>query len=558
MFLQEAPRLGNRLTDDPALVAALRRLLSEQVWSEVGQDVTGFADRVGGEFAALQQEAEAQPPRHVPFDAWGNRVDRVDVSRAWLGLLQLGLENGLVAAAYERPGPEGRVLQAALVQVFQPVAAMSTCPMAMSDGAARVLLAHDPALAARYVPGLTRRTGALTSGQWMTETPGGSDLARSEVAARPAGNPAGDRWTLHGTKWFTSATTADIALALARPEGPAGADPAGLSLFLVELRRPDGSWNDLEVRRLKDKMGTRALPTAELELRGTTAIPVGGLGRGVAKVATMLNVTRLWTAHGGVGPAGHLLALARDYSSRRVAFGRRLSELPIHTHWLAELAATYEAAVALSFQAAWLVGAAEVGQGDPMLARIITPIAKMACARQSLSVSSELVESFGGAGYLEDTGIPVIFRDAHVQVIWEGTSSVMAHDVLRALGRAGVREAFHADLEQRLARADHPGLADTIADVTKAAARLRQLTAEAEETTARPLAWSMALTYEAALLCEAASQDPGSRRQALAARLFARRPLIITDSEPESLDVLAYPASPGTEPRRRDGGRSGG
>jgi acyl-CoA dehydrogenase len=540
MFVQEAPRLGNRLTGDPAVGGALRRLLSPDAWSRARDELTGFAGRVGGEFTALALEAEAHPPRHVPFDAWGRRVDRVEVSPAWLELVRIGLENGLVAAPYENPGPDGRVLQAALIQLFQPAAAMSTCPMAMSDGAARVLLAHDRELAARYVPRLTRRSGAWTSGQWMTETSGGSDVSRTEVVARPAGDATDGRWTLHGTKWFTSATTADIALVLARPEGPGGSGTGDLSLFLVELRRPDGSWNGLEVRRLKDKMGTRALPTAELELRGTPAVPVGGLGRGVAKVATMLNVTRLWSAYGGVGPAGHLLTLARDYATRREAFGRRLTELPIHTHWLAELAAVYEATVALSFQAAWLVGAAEAGQGDPLLARIITPIAKMACARQALSICSELVETFGGAGYLEDTGIPVIFRDAHVQVIWEGTSSVMAHDVLRALGKAGAREAFHEDLDQRLARAGQPGLADTLAEVTKAAARLRQLTAEADEAAARPLAWSLARTYQAALLCEAASQDPGDRRLAAAARLFARQPLVTAYAEPECLDILAY------------------
>lgn len=536
MFLQEAPRLGNRLTGDPALLGALERLLSKEAWSQVRDELTRFGGRVESEFGPLQVEAEAYPPRHVPFDAWGRRVDRVEASPAWLRLVQEGLGSGLVAAPYERPGPDGRVLQAALVQIFQPVSAMATCPMAMSDGAARVLLAHDPDLAVSYVPRLTRRSGAWTSGQWMTETPGGSDVSRTEVVARPAGD---GRWTLHGTKWFTSATTADIALVLARPEGRAG-ETTGLSLFLVELRRPDGSWNGLEVRRLKDKMGTRALPTAELDLHGIPAVPVGGLGRGVAKVASMLNVTRLWASYGGVGPAGHLLTLARDYASRREAFGRRLHDLPIHTHWLAELAAVYEAAVALSFQAAAIVGAAESGQGDPMLARIITPLAKLACARQALSVSSELVESFGGAGYLEDTGIPVIFRDAHVHVIWEGTSSVMAHDVLRALGKAEARGALHEDIDRRLERAGHQGLSATVAQVTKAAARLRQLTAEADEASARPLAWSLARTYEAALLCEAASLDPGDRRLAMAARVFCRQPLVTMDAEPAGLDLLAY------------------
>jgi alkylation response protein AidB-like acyl-CoA dehydrogenase len=537
MFVQEAPELGNRLVNDPALLGTLERLLSKEAWAQVKDDLMRFADRVGSEFAAMQMQAEAHPPCHIPFDAWGRRVDRIDLSPAWLQLVREGLENGLVAVPYERPGPDGRVLQAALVQLFQPACAMATCPMAMTDGAAQVLLAHDPELAAAYVPRLTCRAETWTSGQWMTETPGGSDVGRTEVVARPAGD---GRWTLHGTKWFTSATTADIALALARSDGPAG-EAAELSLFLVELRRPDGSWNALEIRRLKDKMGTRALPTAELELRGTLAVPVGGTGRGVAKVATMLNVTRLWASYGGVGPAGHLLTLARDYAARREAFGQPLSHLPMHTAWLAEVAAVYEATVALSFQAAWFVGAAEAGQGDPLLARIITPLAKMACTRQALSACSELVEAFGGAGYLEDTGIPVIFRDAHVHVIWEGTGSVLAHDVLRALRTTQARDALHEDLDHRLARADHPGLAATIAQAANAAAHLRRLTAQADDETARSMAWSLARTYQAVLLCEAASRDPGNRRLATAARVFSRQPLIVHDeAEPTSLSDLAY------------------
>ncbi|MEJ0047316.1 MAG: acyl-CoA dehydrogenase family protein [Rhodospirillales bacterium] len=158
----------------------------------------------------------------------------------------------------------------------------------------------------------------------MTEQQGGSDVGRTGTVARAASDGS---FLLTGTKWFTSATSADMALALARPEGAADGS-AGLSLFLLELRRPDGSWNGIHVRRLKDKMGTKALPTAELDLDGTVATPVGGIGRGVAKIASLLNIARLWAALAGPGSVGHLLALARDYANKREVFGSRLHTPP--------------------------------------------------------------------------------------------------------------------------------------------------------------------------------------------------------------------------------------
>ncbi|MGH3113172.1 MAG: acyl-CoA dehydrogenase family protein, partial [Gaiellaceae bacterium] len=351
-----------------------------------------------------------------------------------------------------------------------------------------------------------------------------SDVGRTGTIARDRGDGA---WSLHGTKWFTSATTADVALALARPER-AEDGSRGLSLFLLELRNPDGAWNGITVRRLKDKLGTRALPTAELDLDGTVAVPVGGIGNGVRKISAMLNVTRLHTAAGSNGGVGLGLSIARDYAFRREAFGRLLADLPLHRVWMAELTAEYEAMTVLGFRAAQLVGAAE-RRGDALLARIVLPLAKMSVCSRGVWAASQLVESFGGMGYLEDTGLPRILRDSQVQSIWEGTTSVMALDVMRALLKESAAEAFIEDIERAVGASGEPLLEGPVARVREALDELKVLIKEPSEEGARRLAWAMARTYQGALLCEAASWAQRSKddpRTAHAAQLFTARQLI--------------------------------
>lgn len=536
-FIQDPPRPSNRFHTDRAFRQALERTLPPDVFAAAAPEIEEMGERAAGELIELGALAEANPPRHVRYDAWGKRVDTLEVHESWTRLVEVALEAGLVSLPYEDTyGVHSRLVQGALANLFDPVTATALCPIAMTDAAARVLLTHDAALAETYVPRLTARRGAWTSGQWMTEKEGGSDVGRTGTVARPVGDGT---YTLHGTKWFTSATTADMTLALARPEGT-GPGSSNLSLFLLELRRPDGSWNGITVRRLKDKLGTRGLPTAELDLDGTVAVPVGGIGRGVPKVSIMLNITRLGAAGGSVAGTGYLLGLARDYASRREVFGRLLKDQPVHRVWLARIAAEYEAMLALTSRGGQLVGELEHGGGDAALTRLVTPLTKLACARQAVWACSELVESFGGAGYLEDTGIPRVLRNVHVNCIWEGTTSVMALDVMRALRSSDASGAFVEEVESKARAYDHPLLADASRRVLSALDELRVMLAEPREEEARRLGWAMARTYEAALLCEAggwALDKHGDRRTATAADVFTREPLIGPDLAPE--DALA-------------------
>ena len=538
-FIQTAPTPRNRFRTDLTLRYALERHLPSDIFAAASPALDRLAERAIAELPALADAAERTPPRHVPFDAWGNQVDLIEVDPAFDSLVRIGQEEGLVATPYDGGyGAHGRVVQAGLANLFDPVSAVATCPLVMTDGAAWLLRQHDPALWAMYGARLTARHGGITSGQWMTETEGGSDVGQTGTVAHA--NEDGT-FGLHGTKWFTSAMSADIAMVLARPDG-AGPGSAGLSLFLLELRRPDGRWNGLSVRRLKEKMGTRALPTAELDLDGARAVPVGGLGRGVAKVASLLNIARVWAAYAGPAGTGHLLGLARDYARIRRVFGAPLAEQPMHRAWLARIAAEYEAMLALCFGTAAAVGRAEHG-GNAQMARLLAPLTKLSCARQGIWGTSELIESFGGAGYVEDTGLPRIFRNAHVHAIWEGTTSVLSHDVLRALRSRDLGLEWLDDITHRLADVTHPELACIKPRIAAALDTLRPMVLEPDERDGRRLAGGMARITQSAMLAEAAEWrlvNKADRTALVAAEIVTREPLIQAPTADMELDALAF------------------
>ncbi len=440
-FVQAPPRLGCQYADDRVLRGYLARTLSDEEMHSALPALERMGAAAGGELYAQQLAERELEPALEQWDAWGNRVDRIAVTPLWRRAEELAAREGLIALAYEAPlGRQSRVLQFALVYLFTPSTDVYACPLAMSDGAARTLIASgNRALIERAVPHLTSRDPARfwTSGQWMTEAIGGSDVGLSETVARFS---AGEGWRLEGRKWFASAITSQMALTLARPEGsPPGGK--GLAMFYVETRDDAGRPNRLSIDRLKDKLGTRKLPTAELTLQGTPAIPVGELANGVRAISSVLNITRTWNSIAAIAYMRRGLALARAYAKQRIAFGAPLAEQPLHTDTLAGLQAEFEAAFHLAFCVVELLGREECGQASEeqqALLRILTPVAKLTTGRQSVAVVSEVLEAFGGAGYVEDTGLPALLRDAQVFSIWEGTTNVLALDTLRAIGPRGL------------------------------------------------------------------------------------------------------------------------
>ena len=438
-FVQLPPELGNQYEDDFALRSYLSRVLPEDVLAEVRPGLALMGERAGGELYRLQLADRLNEPVLTQWDAWGNRVDRIEVTPLWKRAERLAAEQGLVAAAYERKyAAFSRVHQFALAYLFTPSTDLYSCPLAMTDGAARALLAAGNE---RLIKGAGARLTSRdprrfwTSGQWMTEIAGGSDVGLTETAARQESGG----WRLYGRKWFTSAIASQMALTLARPEGnPAGGK--GLALFYVETRDAQGRPNRILVNRLKDKLGTRKVPTAELTLDGAPAELVAGTGDGVKHIAPMLNVTRTWNSVSACALMRRGLALARDFARKRTVFGTPLAEKPLHLDTLAGLQAEFLGALHLAFFVVEMLGRSEAGQASEQqeqLLRVLTPVAKLLTGRQAVQVLSETIESFGGTGYVEDTGLPVLLRDAQVLPIWEGTTNVLSLDALRALDAAG-------------------------------------------------------------------------------------------------------------------------
>lgn len=555
-FFQDAPRLGNQYLDDAVLRSYVRRVLPPSMRAEIEPGLSRLGERAASDLLALAAAAESSPPRHVPFDAWGRRVDRIEVSDAWRALDRVAAEEGIVAVAYERAhGALSRIHQLARLFLFQPSSATYTCPLAMTDGAARTLERHagsDERLRAAFGR-LTSRDPdqCWTAGQWMTERTGGSDVSRTSTIARPAD---GESHRLFGSKWFTSATTAQTALTLARVEGEESSGSAGLSLFFVELRDEAGELRGIRVQRLKDKLGTRALPTAELTLDGTPATLVGGPGHGVRKIAVLLTITRVYNAVCAAAGMRRAIALAADYATRRVAFGRPLSEHPLHVETLAAMVVEYTGAFHLAFHLAELLGQEECGEAtadELLLLRVLTPAAKLYTAKQAVAVASEAVEAFGGAGYVEDTGLPRLLRDAQVLSIWEGTTNVLSLDVLRAMAQGDALGALRAAIVRRLDALSDLALR---ASATRVRAALERIEGYAETLAAsnddlrhagaRGFAYALARTFTAALLLEHADWSTSSERDGRATTAALRwcaqdlAPLVVSDASARAAAAL--------------------
>ncbi|MBW3583240.1 MAG: acyl-CoA dehydrogenase family protein [Euryarchaeota archaeon] len=505
-FFQDPPRRGNPYLDDPLLAAHLRRVLPAEVQKEVEEDLVRWGDRLVEEVVSYQEDAEANEPSLVQWDPWGRRVDRIVTSNGWRALKRVSAEEGLVALAYERNhGPASRIHQVAKLYLFHPWSAIYNCPLAMTDGAARLIESLAPKELEASFRRLASRDpkGFWTSGQWMTEKTGGSDVQRSLTVAKKEG----DDWTLWGKKWFTSATDAEMAFTLAKCDGD-----DRLSLFYLETAGERGEWNGIRVDRLKDKLGTRALPTAELTLEGAKARLVGERGAGVRNIAILFNVTRIHNAVSSVSSMRHIINLARDYATKRVAFGAPLSEKPLHMETLGQMEATTQACFHLLFRAAELQGKVECGTAtadEDKVLRLLTPLIKLYTAKEAVRVVSEGIEAFGGAGYIEDTGLPRILRDTQVLTIWEGTTNVLSLDALRAIHKEGAFGPFYTDLTDRLGRVADEALINDVEQLRQNAAGLHHTFStllheplEVQERHARTFAIAMAQVYAGALLLE--------------------------------------------------------
>ncbi|MGY4955225.1 acyl-CoA dehydrogenase family protein [Streptomyces nigrescens] len=477
---QPPPLVGyDVFANDPALTEGITRYIAAERLGEVREEL-GTLGKAAGSTHAQQwgEQANAHPPVLHTHDRYGHRIDEVEFHPAWHRLLGHAVTSGL-NDAWSRP--DGHVRRTAGFIVWTQAEAGHGCPLSMTHAAVPALRA-EPELAAEWEPLLTSQVyerelrpvaekGGALAGMAMTEKQGGSDVRASTTRAEPLAAPG--EYVLTGHKWFCSAPMSDAFLVLAQA-------PGGLTCFLLPRVLPDGSRNSFRIQRLKDKLGNRSNASAEVEFDGRTwARRVGEEGRGVATIIEMVAATRLDCVSASAAVMRQAVTQAIHHSAHREAFGGRLTDKPLMRNVLADLALESEAATTLALRlAAAYDGGAEQ---DRHFLRLAIPAAKYWVTKRCTPMVAEALECLGGNGYVEESGMPRLLREAPLNSIWEGAGNVQALDVLRALRREP--EALNAFLtEIGAARgADHrldraiKGMLTELADLEGIEARARRL-----------------------------------------------------------------------------------
>jgi putative acyl-CoA dehydrogenase len=471
--------------------AALREAVQRHGASRSAEQL-GELGRLAGSAHAqrLGRLANDNPPALRTHDRYGHRIDEVEFHPAWHELMATATAHGLHAAPWVSEQKGAHVTRAAGFLVWSQAEAGHGCPVSMTYAAVPALRA-DPGLTNEWVPRLARPgyDGALAdpeakpgciAGMAMTEKQGGSDVRANTTVAEPTGTDG--EYRLTGHKWFCSAPMSDVFLTLAQT-------PGGLTCFVLPRVLPDGTRNTFELQRLKDKLGNRSNASAEIELDGTLARRLGDEGRGVRTIVEMVAATRLDCVLGSAALMRQALAQATHHAAHRSAFGRRLADQPLMANVLADLAVESEAATALGIRLA-----AAVDDGEDAFRRLAVPVAKYWVTKRTPAVAGEALECLGGNGYVEESGMPRLYREAPVNAVWEGSGNVVALDVLRALRREPTAlDAFLAEIG--LARGADRRLDQAVTDVLQSLADLDDL-----EHRARRLVERMALVLQGSLL----------------------------------------------------------
>jgi putative acyl-CoA dehydrogenase len=485
----------NLFTADPVLPAAVRR--------EGGNTdlLTAFGAQVGsdeiGEWARLAN-------RNVPIlhthDRFGDRIDEVEYHPAYHSLLNLAVEAGIHCMRYEQPAGEGGyVTRNALMGLITQIEMGHGCPTSMTS-AALTTLRYQPELAEIWEPLILSRNyehqlrapqhkSGVLIGMGMTEKQGGSDVrANTSTAVAVNGGGPGGEYRLEGHKWFTSAPMCDAFLILAYA-------PKGMSCFLVPRVLPDGIRNSLRFMRLKDKLGNRSNASAELEFDDTAAWMVGEEGRGIPTIIEMVHSTRLDVANWGVSLMRQAVAQAAWHVAHRDAFGATLIDKPLMQNVLADLEVEVEAATLMITRLSGAHERMEIDERERTFARLATPVAKYWLTKQSTPVVREAMECVGGNGYVEDSIMPRLYREAPLNAIWEGAGNVIALDIGRAASRNP--ESVNVFLEELEQSRGKDAALDELLNVLR-----NDFSQPIAEGDARRLVEKMAIAWAATLMVE--------------------------------------------------------
>ncbi|XP_074642127.1 acyl-CoA dehydrogenase family member 11-like [Tubulanus polymorphus] len=536
-FLQPEPTLSNQFTTDYLLVRYLQRVLPIEVQHSIFPDLKRFGNRVATDIYDLHLQCEKNEPYLKQYDAWGRRIDQIITCDAWKSMKSISAEEGLINIAYHRQYAQySRVYQAVKLYLFSPSSGLFSCPLAMTDGASKILqdVKNNGRLESAYKRLTSRdKQEFWTSGQWMTERKGGSDVGNgTETVAVAAGDGI---YRLYGFKWFTSATDSDMTFTLARilnDQGQPIQGSKGLTMFYLEtLDSENGNLNGIEIQKLKNKLGTRQLPTAELLLEGAKAIRVSDEGRGVADISTMLTITRIHNALSSVSAMRRVIQFARDYSTKRQAFGKTICDYPLHVQTLAAIELETRGCFLYIMEVVRLLGLNDCNQStdhELHMLRLLTPLVKLYTAKQAVAVTSEGLECFGGQGYIEDTGLPSLLRDSQVLPIWEGTTNILSLDVLRSLVKSNgqVLKEFVADVENRLSLINRDDLYESVNKIRSALNDVMKFTENHQhqlQTAARHFSFTLSRIYIGMLLLEQAAWDQATDTDVTAAIRWCKR-----------------------------------
>ena len=463
-------------------------------WAE--PQVAALGRLAGGEMMELGRLANENPPKFQPFDRYGHRIDQVEFHPAYHRLMQNAIAHGVVNFGWKHAAtPGAHVARAALMYLHNQADQGTSCPLTMTY-ACVPSLRQAPALAASWLPRVLSdhydaahapawEKSGNTIGMGMTEKQGGSDVRSNTTRAMAVGDGL---YELVGHKWFFSAPMCDAFLVLAQAD-------AGLSCFLLPRFAPDGARNGLRLQRLKDKLGDRSNASSEVEFHHALAWRIGGEGRGVATILQMVALTRQDCLIGSASLMRQALAQALHHARHRQAFGRRLAEQPLMRNVLADLALESEAATALALRVARAIDAGPRDAVEAAFARLATALGKYWVCKRAPGFVNEAQECLGGAGYVEESGLPRLYRQAPLNSIWEGSGNIQCLDVLRVLQREPeCMAAYFAEL-------DAVRGADARLDAEAELLRGRmQIDAAHAESQARLLVERLAIALQAAVL----------------------------------------------------------
>jgi putative acyl-CoA dehydrogenase len=502
--VNQAPALAdyNVFRADRPLVEAVRREGADWALDRVSE--VGAAAG-SAEWIRKGVEANESPPRLRTHDRFGNRIDEVDFHPAWHEFMDFSVSRALHALPWGDPRPGAHVARAAAFMCISQAEPGHGCPISMTYSVVPALRTQ-PELAEEWEPRIlstdydrrfipvSEKRGAIF-GMAMTEKQGGSDVRANTTTARPLdGGGAGGEYEITGHKWFCSAPMSDAFLVLAQADG-------GLSCFVLPRWTPDGERNRFQIQRLKDKLGNRSNASSEVEFDSAWARLLGEEGRGVPAIIDMVNHTRLDCALGSTSGMRAGVAHALHHTAHRAAFGKELIDQPLMRNVLADLCVESEAAtvsalrLARAYDEASIVAPEAQRSGDPeAFKRLATPVLKYWICKRAPWHAVECLECHGGNGYVEESGMPRLYREAPLMSIWEGSGNVQCLDVLRAMVKSPASvDAFFAEIEE--AKGAEPRLDSYVSALREELAEVAEI-----ETRARRVVERMALGLQASLL----------------------------------------------------------